>query len=86
MPIDKLRAQLQQLRRQLASPSRLDDETREILTGMADEIEEHLEASESDTASMRDRLEQAIYRFEADHPHIARILGEIGDTLAKLGI
>jgi hypothetical protein len=34
----------------------------------------------------RDQLQAAAVNFESEHPRIAGVLGNITDTLAKLGI
>lgn len=86
MPRQALEAQLSQLREELAETETLDSKTRELLSEVADEIEQVLGEDTGDNASARERLETAAYKFEAEHPRFAAILGEISDTLAKLGI
>jgi predicted RNA-binding protein Jag len=86
MPQQTLRQQLGRLRRELGETREIDDETRELLASVAREIEQTIEQRTGEEASVRTRLEEATYRFEAEHPDLARLLGEIGDTLAKLGI
>jgi hypothetical protein len=86
MPKQALKSQLNALRRQLSATENLDPETRELLTAVADDIDQVLEESEENPTSMRGRIEAATYRFEAEHPDLARLLGEIGDTLAKIGL
>jgi len=81
-----LKRNLQQLHRELASGESLDKETRELLAEVAGDIELILADKAGSTENIRDRIESAAWRFEADHPSLAATLGEIADTLSKLGI
>ncbi len=54
---------------------------------MSRDIERVLdEEDDVDKASIVARVEAAALDFEASHPRLARFLGEITDTLAKLGV
>lgn len=86
MPEQTLKANLDHLRKLLANPERLDDDAREQLAEVADTIENVLDESEPDYQAAHTSIEQAALAFEARHPAFARILSEVTDALAKLGI
>lgn len=86
MPRQTLRHHLEQLRHELNAREQLDDRTRELLATLADEVEEMADNHEDRPHSPRERIESAALEFEAEHPTLARILREVGDTLAKLGV
>lgn len=86
MSQNELKSHLNQLRRELADAQELDAETREALSDIAARIERLLGTSGAGHESLRDRLESTALRFEAEHPNLARLLGEVSDTLAKLGV
>jgi len=86
MPKKALQTHLSQLREELAGTEEIDTATRQLLSKVAEDIEQVLDEEASNHASVRERLESAAYRFEAEYPRLAGILGDISDTLAKLGI
>jgi hypothetical protein len=91
MPKDALRKQLQDLHGELAGAEKLDGELRELLRGVAREIEDLLEDNASDddapaTDQVQRRVRRATVEFETDYPRLAGILQNLADTLAKLGI
>ena len=86
MPEESLRSHLEALRRELAATRKLDGETRASLDRLADEIDVALGAEEPDYGPLRDRVADAALRFEAEHPRFARLLSDVTDTLAKLGL
>lgn len=87
MPQDELKRQLNRLHAELSSSPTLDAETRRMLEEVADEIERTLESEpESLRGAVRERVERAAAMFEAEHPKLAHVLGEVTDTLAKIGV
>jgi hypothetical protein len=86
VPRQALRQHLDQLRRELAAQEKLDGRTRDLLSQLASDVEDIAEDREEKLHSPRERLEAAATDFEAEHPTLARILREVGDTLAKLGV
>ncbi|HLF10610.1 MAG TPA: DUF4404 family protein [Gammaproteobacteria bacterium] len=83
-----LKTQLDRLHRELVSARSLDPETRKLLETIARDIEQALHGKH-DTQSLREplqRIETATLRFEAEHPALSRILSEVADTLAKIGV
>jgi hypothetical protein len=86
MPKQSLISQLDLLRDELADANSLDDDTRALLVEVADEIDVILDETDPNYRSLRERIDAATVRFEAEHPRFAGILSDITDTLAKLGL
>ena len=86
MPKEDLKRQLDRLHDELASTTNLDDETRALLEHLARDIERTLEGQPDAPHSVRERIEGATLRFEAEHPRFARMLSEVTDALAKIGV
>ncbi|MBN1239037.1 MAG: DUF4404 family protein [Gammaproteobacteria bacterium] len=84
MSRETLRQHLDQLHAELSSTQTLDADTRSMLEEVARDIEQVLEGGSDDT--VRGRIEGAAVRFEAEHPSFARLLSEVTDTLAKIGL
>lgn len=86
MPKQTLQNSLDRLRGQLAEPDQLDEETRRQLAEVAETIERVLNESEPDVDAAHADIEDIALGFEARHPAFARLLSEVTDALAKLGI
>jgi hypothetical protein len=86
MPKQTLKANLDQLRELLAEPDKLDENTRQQLADVADTIEGVLDETDPDYRAAHVSIEDAALGFEARHPAFSRILSEVTDALAKLGI
>jgi len=83
----RLQTLLKELHTELADTSAMDDQSRQELLQLAGEIEVSVGGEPSaDAPSPDEQLQQAVLEFEAEHPRIAGILGQIADTLSKLGI
>lgn len=88
-PMDRPRLQrlLEDIRAELADARKLDDESRRTLHELADELERLAGREEEGAfAAMPDRLREAMLRFETEHPRLSALLGQVSDTLGKLGI
>jgi hypothetical protein len=84
---ETLKQNLDQLHAELRTARTLDPETRAMLEAVANDIEQALEGSAADDAqTVRERIDTAAVRFEAEHPQFARILSEVTDALAKIGV
>lgn len=81
-----LRANLEILRQQLADSSELDDDLRRELASVAATIERVLDEPAPDYRAAHASLEGRALQFEASHPAFSRILSEVTDALAKLGL
>ena len=87
---DRLRQQLESLHSELEGSAELDEDLRGLLTRVDHDIHRLLDESEEDEAGIEDALSdqvrEAATNFQAEHPRTYRVLREIADTLAKLGI
>jgi len=86
MSDEDLRDLLAQLHTRLGRAKSLDDESRELLTTVARDIDATLARSGSAKKRAPERLEALAVRFETDHPAIAEVLREIVDTLGRAGV
>jgi hypothetical protein len=89
MPRQKLRQLLDELRAELSASGDLDDEAREALSRLSDDIDRRISEETGAADAQQTPLEElsdATLRLEARHPRLAQLLGQIGDTLGKLGI
>ena len=89
--LEKLRATVLELERQLQDPSDLDPAARELLTAAARDIQTALSQAEPSQTSAGDesltsRITDAARQFETEHPTLAGLLERIADGLAQLGI
>lgn len=84
----RLQELLEELHTELGSTEALDDQAKQQLRGIADEIEGAVGPDEDKSLGSEalNQLEEAAVDFQTDHPRLAGILGQITDTLAKLGI
>jgi len=89
MAKEKLQRLIASLNEELGSSESLDDHSRELLQQLINDIEGIAAGESADAASpstAAGQLETATLRFETEHPKLSMILGEIMDTLGKLGI
>lgn len=74
---------LAELNRELKDQNELDDDTRKLLGRLNDDIE-RLAGDEAE--SPLERAKQLESRFAAEYPVAERIVRELADVLAKMGI
>ena len=89
MPREKLQRLIASLQEELSSIESLDDESRQELIKLIGDVEELATAETppiGTEATAAGQLENATLKFESEHPKLSMILGEIVDTLGKLGI
>jgi len=89
MAKEKLQRLIGSLHEELGSADSLDTESRELLQQLMNDIERIATGEPAETASHESaagQLENASLRFESEYPKLSMILGEIMDTLGKLGI
>ncbi|AMV32765.1 hypothetical protein VN12_11620 [Pirellula sp. SH-Sr6A] len=79
---------LQRLHEQLHTSSELDNETRESLKRIAQEIQDSLEASGENTldSSLSSRLQAWVDELEVNHPQLTKIVSQVVERLADMGI
>jgi hypothetical protein len=90
MPQEDLKTTLQSLHGELLRHPDLDPESRELLTRLAEDIDEVLHPAapppEPGHESLINRVTEARQNFEVTHPRLAAIIGRIADGLSQLGI
>jgi hypothetical protein len=83
----KLQNLLSDLHRELSGAPTVDAESRRMLDQVLTDIRELTGNTSGEVAgSTTAQLQEAALRLEAEHPRLAAALGQLGDTLAKLGI
>ena len=83
MSSNRIQELLTELNRELQSTSDLDDETRELLSQLGDDVDA---LTDDDVNPAVERAQQLESRFAADYPVAERIAREIADLLSKMGI
>ncbi len=88
MPERTLRQILEDLHERLERSPELDDETRSALRRAADDIRGALDPSDASemAGDLRDRLSDALTRFEGSHPKLTESVKRLVDQLAEMGI
>jgi hypothetical protein len=83
----KLQHLLADLHRELSGATSLDAESRGMLEQVLQDIRNLAPAAPGKVPEgATEQLREAALRLEAEHPRLATTLGQLGDTLAKLGI
>lgn len=87
--VEKLRAALNELERELSGIDELDATTRSMLEEARHEIETALhkqDPAQIEHVSLVGRLEAAAQTFQASHPTLAGVVQRMIDALGQLGI
>lgn len=82
---DELHRLLRQLHDELGRAGSVDDESRELLELVADDIGA-LSTSREAASEHAPALKRLAVRFESDHPALAATARQVADLLAKAGI
>ena len=81
---------LTDLRAELGRAGAVDEESRELLRGLMDDIGRLLERPEEHEEgaprTLSGRLVKAAREFESEHPRLALLIGQLAETLNKAGI
>lgn len=81
---------LEALHRDLSEADKVDPEAERLLRTVTADIErlldERQETPADDPKSLSSKLESLVLSWEADHPKIARLIGQAADALANIGI
>ncbi|TNC93055.1 DUF4404 family protein [Thalassolituus sp.] len=85
MPDTQLKAQLEQLHQALSSGPELDDESRELLSRIAGDIDS-LDIDADDTSDLSDLIQEQAIRFDQEHPALSATLRQLIDTLGRMGV
>ncbi|NND36185.1 MAG: DUF4404 family protein [Gammaproteobacteria bacterium] len=89
MAREKLQRLIATLQEELGSSQSIDEESRKALQQLIADVDEIASGDtppSDDRASAAGQLEKVTLQFESEHPKLSMILGEIIDTLGKLGI
>ena len=89
MSQDKLRADLENLHEELKQTESIDDEERQLLRTLANDIRALLAGAEEPQeqySGLGDQLRDAIAKLEARHPSVTLAMREVIDSLSFLGI
>ena len=90
MGSDRLRESLEALHNELASIESVDEEGRELLRILGDDIQKLLDKTgpgeSRQRTSLVERLTQGIDYFEGSHPTLALAMKKVIETLSNMGI
>jgi hypothetical protein len=84
--MEKIRAFLAELSRELQRGEDFDIEARKILEDLHADADRLEESGGNDIESMHERVKELESKFAANHPVLERIARELADALAKMGI
>lgn len=86
----ELHDRLEQLHAELQQFDAVNETDRELLLKLSNDIrgllEERSSAGASQYRRLSERLRESVALLEASHPRITMIMGQVIDTLAKMGI
>lgn len=86
----QLHQRLQELHSELQRVESVDQNERTVLNRLSEDIRELLdhrgEQQEHKYKNLADRLRESIDQFEASHPNLTMLMGQLADALAKMGI
>jgi hypothetical protein len=85
----ELQEALKELHAELDRTPSVDDESRRLLVGIKEEIEELLARSDQDVESpqsLDERLQASIIQFEGTHPRLTAVIQRVADALSSMGI
>ena len=81
---------LEKVHAELADARRVDDDTRQLLTALTDDIRRLSEQSEAESAEhigpLSARVHDLVLQFETEHPRLTTALNQVAAALANLGI
>lgn len=87
---NELQQTLVTLHSELSDADAVDDQTRALLTTLANDIQRLSEQEAADTQSevepLSARLQDFVLKFETEHPQLTRAVNQVSAALANLGI
>jgi hypothetical protein len=89
MQVEKIRAAVTELERQLGSTATLDGESRRVLEQALLDIQSALQETpqtDAERQSLLARLNTAVEKFEGSHPTLTGTLMRLVDGLGEMGI
>lgn len=86
----QLQHSLAELHESLGHVDHLDEETRQMMRTLTDDLQRLLEQEgewkAGDVEPVSNKLQDLLLRFETEHPQLSGILGRLASSLANLGI
>lgn len=86
----QLHSTLEQLHKELQQIESVDETERQLLRQLMADIRKLTRSEDGDQLRAPDRLveelAEGIERFEASHPQVTMLMGQVIDALAKMGI
>ena len=86
MTDQKLPELLRQLHDELERTESVDEDGREMLRHLSDDIQKFIDPAEDDDETLFGRIQDAIDHFEVEHPTITAALSQVLNTLSNAGI
>ncbi len=90
MPKKELLETLAKVHRELAGAESIDDETRQRLTKLTNDIRQLLEKdmaeSADETEPLSEQVHDLVLQFETEHPQLTTALNQVAAALSNLGI
>lgn len=87
---NELQETLATLQSELSNANAVDEDTRALLTALADDIHRLSEAENAGTSEDVDplsaRLQDFVLKFETEHPQLTNAVNQVSAALANLGI
>jgi chromosome segregation ATPase len=86
--MNELKETLRKLHAQLGTAEGVDDELKELLTKLDQDIHGLLQATPAagEQESLTERAQEVAARFASEHPQMEKLLRELADKLANIGI
>ncbi|NOY41793.1 MAG: DUF4404 family protein [Planctomycetes bacterium] len=90
MPKKDLAETLAKVHSELAGAQSIDDDTRQLLTKLTEDIQRILEQDEPQSSDggepLSDQVADLMLQFETEHPDLTSALNQVAAALANLGI
>ncbi len=87
--MEDLKKALRDLHRHLESAGGIDEESRELLRALDQDIHQLLDSDrkpDEDSEPLTERAQAIAARFASEHPQLEKVLRELADKLASIGI
>lgn len=86
MNAKKLETLLEQVHAELQKVNQVDPESLRLLQDLEQDVQSLLKKSDVETPSILERMQEAVERFEVEHPTLTTLLSEVSAVLSNAGI
>ena len=86
MDLDKMKSTIRSLHDELAAETEVDQELKDLLTTLDEDIHQLVEPVEPSGGGILDQAENLAARFAAAHPRLESAMQEVIAALAKMGV